>query len=316
MLKDLVEILLATHNGEKYLEEQLDSIINQSYKNILITIRDDSSTDGTREILEKYSKKFSTKIQVFCNTFAPDGPITNFSKLISISKANYIMFADQDDFWYSDKVSKLLEKIKLMETEYGQQSPLLVHSDLKVANNNLEVIHSSFWKYAGLKYENNAFGRLLVQNVITGSASIFNRALANAATNIPNEAIMHDWWLALIASAIGQIGAINESTSLYRQHDDNTLGAKEYSLKIENIFIETKRIFNPKYTSKLLAKNILQAQFFKQMMFTKLPVNIQIQLDAFLELKKKNKLIRMYLILRYKFLPGNLVQRIGFLIAV
>jgi glycosyltransferase involved in cell wall biosynthesis len=224
-----VDILMATYNGEKYLDAQIQSILKQTYQHFRILICDDHSKDGTKSLIEKYLKDHPNKI------FKIDTPVNlgakgNFSFLMEHVSANYIMFSDQDDLWIEDKIAKTLNQMKILEKLHGQNLPLLVHSDLKVVDKDCNLIDSSFWKYSNLKvYSYHKTNRFLIQNVVTGCTMMMNRNLCELAHPVPQESFMHDWWIALVASTFGKIGLVNEPTILYRQHGSNTLGAKKFA---------------------------------------------------------------------------------------
>jgi glycosyltransferase involved in cell wall biosynthesis len=222
----MIDILLATYNGERYLCAQIDSILNQSYQDFRLLIRDDRSTDGTGAILAGYAQQYPDKV-VLLSSDENLGVKGNFSELMEQSAAPYLMFADQDDIWQKEKVEKSLKAIQELENERMQ--PLLVHTDLQVVNEQLELLDSSFWRYAGLNPALSSLNRLLVQNMVTGCTVIFNRQLLEIALPIPAEALMHDWWLALVASAFGRIESLAEPMMLYRQHGANNLGAQKFS---------------------------------------------------------------------------------------
>lgn len=228
-MKENVEILLAAYNGERYLAEQIHSIFHQSFPHIQLTIRDDASTDRTHEIIEK-QKQIYPHINLITSE-SNQGLVSNFSALLSQSKAEYIMLSDQDDVWFKDKVAKSFAKMKELECQHGNAIPLLVHTDLAVVNDHLEPICHSFWEYANLHPQNAmSLNRLLTQNTITGCTIMINRKLLEFAAPIPSEVVMHDWWLGLVASAFGKIGVVDEATLLYRQHGSNDTGAKKYGL--------------------------------------------------------------------------------------
>jgi hypothetical protein len=117
-----------------------------------------------------------------------------------------------------------------MEWRYGSGTPILVHSDLAVCDANIKLIAPSFWKFQRLNPQVAAFSRLLVQNNVTGCTVLINRALADLAFPVPREAVMHDWWLALVASAAGKIGFVPKPLVRYRQHGANQIGAVSGSL--------------------------------------------------------------------------------------
>ena len=220
----MITVLLAVYNGEKHLREQIDSILNQTVNDIKIVIRDDGSSDKSPEIINEYAEKYSGRISVLSG--APTGsPAANFGELLIQSDDDYIMFADQDDVWFSDKVQKTFDA--MVKAENGEKSvPVLVHSDMSVADEKLSVTAKSFFEYQKIIPEDLSLNRLLVQNYVTGCTVMINRALKNKALPIPENAVMHDWWLALVASAFGKIQTINAPLMYYRQHGGNQVGAK------------------------------------------------------------------------------------------
>lgn len=233
--KALVEVLLATYNCEKYLSEQIDSILSQDYKNFHLLIKDDCSTDRTCEIIRRKIEEYPGKITLIASV-KNRGVVGNFSDLMQHVRADadYIMFSDHDDVWLSHKISQTLKTMKLLESKQGFDLPLLVHTDLQVVSEDLQLKHLSFWKYAKLSPQKGSkFNRLLAQNVVTGCTMMINRPLLMFVSSIPQEALMHDWWLALIAAAFGHIECISESTLLYRQHGNNCLGAQRMGLYYE-----------------------------------------------------------------------------------
>jgi hypothetical protein len=221
----VVEVLLATYNGQRFLREQIDSILRQSYPHVRILVRDDGSTDGTLGILTEYAGEFPERFRVV------QGPPTgnakwNFLRLLEASTAEYMAFADQDDVWTADKIELEMEAMRRLEYEHGSGSPLLVFSDLRVVDENLNTLRPSFWSNERIKPENiGRFERLLAQNVVTGCTALINRPLATLAQPMPASSYMHDWWIALIAGALGYTEFLVAPTVLYRQHDRNVLGA-------------------------------------------------------------------------------------------
>ena len=142
--------------------------------------------------------------------------------------AVYMMFCDQDDIWHRDKVSQSVAAILALEKRFPYRA-CLVHSDLRVVNESCELIEESFFAYQGIRPHKRSFARFLVSNSVTGCTAIVNEKLAAIATPIPKQAIMHDWWLALLAAAFGHIETIDAALIDYRQHQTNTVGAKPYA---------------------------------------------------------------------------------------
>ena len=135
--RPLVEILLATYNGEKYLSELIDSLLEQSYRNILITISDDSSTDGTMGIIKKYKDEYPGLFRILPHTDRFGNAKDNFFFLLRNSVADYVFLCDQDDVWLPEKVEIMIDELQRHDNE-----PALVHCDLEVVDNNLVLINS------------------------------------------------------------------------------------------------------------------------------------------------------------------------------
>ena len=137
------------------------------------------------------------------------------------------MFCDQDDVWKRDKIYETMKKMEAMEERYGKDTPILVHTDLSVVDENLEMIAESFFQYANLP-KRIALNQLIVQNSVTGCTAMINRALQKYFLQpLPmGKILMHDYWAALVAKIFGRIGFVNEPTMYYRQHGNNAVGAK------------------------------------------------------------------------------------------
>lgn len=222
----MIDILIATYNNSDFILVQLESLLRQTYTRFRIIIRDDCSTDITQELIEKFSQ-LHPGIITFLKGDKNLGPKGNFAELMNHSQAEYILFCDADDYWLPTKVEDSLRVMIENEKRHGKQTPLLIHTDLKVVDSSLSVIHPSFWNYSKIKPESaHSLHRLLVQNSITGCTMMINKPLLELVKSIPNEAIMHDWWIGLVACALGKIDFINHATVLYRQHSKNCVGAK------------------------------------------------------------------------------------------
>lgn len=222
-----VRILLATYNGEKYISEMIDSILAQDYQDWQLVLSDDQSKDGTASILEDYAEKYPDRISHYRSGLHFGNAQDHFLHLLNqFRDAPYLMFCDQDDVWHQNKVSGTLKKMKEIE-EAGV--PAVVHTDLRVVDGQLRELAPSFLAYSGLAGERMQLKHLLVQNVVTGCTMMINRALAELAiAHMPKgKILMHDWWLAMIGAAMGKTGFWNRATIDYRQHGNNTVGAKD-----------------------------------------------------------------------------------------
>lgn len=230
-----VDILLATYNGERFLTEQLDSILNQTYQNWRIIVSDDGSTDSTDRILCSYAER-DQRITL-CSSSAPQkSACGNFMNLLSKSTAEYFMFCDQDDVWTEDKIADSLNLMRQTENRFGSETPVLVYSDTMVVSSNLELIHPSYLRYSGKAKSGDMLRRLLMTNVVPGCTVLGNSALRKLGIKDRNKIeisriLMHDWWLALIASSCGKIRKLSKPTVLYRQHEANVVGAEKISFR-------------------------------------------------------------------------------------
>ncbi len=266
-----VAILLSTYNGARYVEEQLESVINQTYQNIVIVVRDDGSSDNTVELLQLFQSRYPDKIHIATGESANLGASGSFAWLIDYTLQNtetlglapaYMMFCDQDDSWYADKIAS--EMAVMLETEKSQANlPVLVHSDLQVVSADKQVLGESLIRYQGLEIERNRFANLVISNLITGCTALINEPLARKALPVPADAIMHDWWLGLVASAFGKVVFIDRPLVHYRQHGANTIGAKE-QIKEEFTDISLwRRVLTPKINTHLFEVS-RQARCFKR----------------------------------------------------
>ncbi len=258
-----IDIVLATYNGEQYLEAQLSSIIdNEDALKLVkqIIISDDNSTDKTPKLLKRLQKKSPIVITILPPSPQQLGASQNFAKALQASTSPYIMLCDQDDIWHDKKIRQSLDKLKEMEKNKAD-SPNLVFSDLKVVDDNLKEISNSYFKLKNIDLDwHKSFIQLLQQNCISGCSMAFNKHLLDLCLPIPKNAYMHDWWLALYASAYGEIVRLDETQVSYRQHSNNTIGATRQSF-ITRLLKIRKNWYNFELSFKKIR---LQAQEFKQ----------------------------------------------------
>jgi len=227
---DKADILLATYNGDKHLAELLDSLLSQSHQNLFIIVRDDGSTDTTCKILKEYSDVHPEKFKIITDRLGNLGPMKNFEKIAENSDANYVFFADQDDVWKENKVERCVDELKQLEQKYSAETPCLVFSDMHIADDNLAIRCPSYYEYCHKKAHKHTMKDLILQNIMLGCAQGFNKALLKQAFPIEKNVIMHDWWLAIVASALGKISYVEEPLLFYRQHAGNVIGARGPSL--------------------------------------------------------------------------------------
>ncbi len=248
----LVNIVMATYNGEKYIAEQIESLLKQNYKNWTLTLHDDNSSDKTIEIIRTYQQLYPEKIKFIDDEISFGGAKENFSFLLDQLDENveYLMFCDQDDYWLEDKVFLTLQKMLEVEGE-NKKSPVLIHTDLKVVNSKLDILSESMIKFQKLNIEYQyKLKKIAMENILTGCTMMLNKALIRHSKNIPKEAKMHDWWIAIMALKYkGVIEFCPHATILYRQHELNTVGSKKVNIlyylkfKFSSIFHSYKLIY-------------------------------------------------------------------------
>jgi len=302
----LIDILMSTYNGARYLSEQIDSILNQTYKDWRLIIRDDGSSDATPEIINKYVKGFKDKIYFISDGKRHLGVQMSYFELLKHSNADYIMFCDQDDIWLPYKIEMTLKKMKDLE-RLCPDKPLLVHSDLKVVDENLGVISDSFWKYQKLNPNLRNLSNLLIQNNVTGCTVMINNKLKSLSNTFAQNMIMHDWWIALVASAFGIIDYVDQALVLYRQHNKNDTGAKRYSV---GYFLGRAIKFRESIESN--KKIICQGKDFYSIYKDFLTSEQREVLYNFITLFESGRFERAFKIFKHKFFKYGILRNCGF----
>lgn len=259
--KNRIDILLSTYNGGPYLKEQLASIVSQDVTDWHIIVRDDSSDDDCVSIIKEFSSRYPDKITIISESKERLGVIGSYNLLLEHSNAPYVVFCDQDDVWLPNKLELLLDRIQKVEQVNGRGTPILIHSDLLVVNEELSLLDKSFWHYQKLNPTvMQSLRRLLVQNCVTGCATMVNESLVKFALPIPQSAIMHDWWFALLAVSLGKLEIVPTATVKYRQHAGNDTGAKKWDIRFIVSAIFKKR----KHYREALQKTCIQAKALEE----------------------------------------------------
>lgn len=222
-----VNILMSTYNGQQFLAEQIRSIQEQSYTDWTLFIRDDGSSDNTKEILKDFEHQDSRIHLIDSDKSDNLGVIKSFHKLVNHDRADYYFFSDQDDVWLPNKLELSLKEAQ----NYLADLPLMVYMDLKVVNQDLEIMTESMVKSQS-HHANTELVQELTENTVTGGVAMINHALAEMWQET-DDILMHDWYLALLASAFGNLVFIDQPGELYRQHSDNVLGARTLSKRFK-----------------------------------------------------------------------------------
>lgn len=273
----MIDILLSTYNGERFLKKQLDSILSQTYTEWRLLVRDDGSSDNTNAILKEYHQKNSQKIIIFPNNINQNiGVIKSFEFLLQQSNNEYIMFCDQDDIWLPNKIEISFNTIKELEAKHSSSTPIAIHSNLTLIDENENLLHNSFWQFANIRPNilNTNIKFLAISNSATGCTMMINKALKNIVLPFPEKVYMHDMLIALTACKHGILHPIYQPLILYRQHNNNTIGAikYEYSIfnKIKNIKKVIAKAHEMYYYSDNIYKNIFDFWLTKLIYYTKI----------------------------------------------
>jgi glycosyltransferase involved in cell wall biosynthesis len=306
-----IAIVMATYNGEKYVGEQIESILASTYQDMELYIYDDGSKDNTVELLKSYETQYPDMVHVIQNEINL-GHAMNFIHALTRTTTDYIMFCDQDDVWKQHKVATTLKRMRHMEAQLGKDNPLAVFTDATVVDGNLDVLNQSFFCSGHLNPCRTDLPHLLMENKLMGCTVMVNAALRKVLQSkpLPQHARYHDWWLALIAAAFGRIGYVRESTMLYRQHGSNVVGDSGFFAYVSN------RVSNLHKQRESLEELYRQAGEFLQLYGDALPEEKQEILSQFASMKEKNGLERRILILRYGYWKTGLLRNIGLLFIV
>ncbi|MEG2044548.1 MAG: glycosyltransferase family 2 protein, partial [Clostridia bacterium] len=277
----MIDVLLATYNGEKYISQQIESILSQSYTDFRLLISDDKSTDNTVNIISDIMK-MDSRISLFTQQ-ENLGYVKNFEFLMGKVTNSYFMLSDQDDVWLPNKIEVSLDKIQ-------KTNALLVYSDLLVVDEKLNVINTSFWKSNNLfdkitKY--NCYEMLMLSNTVTGCTIMANSNLLKQSMPFPiSKLVIHDYWLALMAMQKDAVAYIDTPLIKYRQHSNNQVGSGIKKEKFESFY--DKRI-------SFIDKKIQQISIYIQnkQKFTKNAQHLNDEFLDFLNAKLKVKYISL-----------------------
>lgn len=300
----MITVLMAAYNGQDYIKEQIESILNQTYTDWKLIIQDDCSTDDTLNIAKEYAKQYPQKIRVFQSETNSGSAKNNFFSMLKYAKSEYVMLCDDDDIWLRDKMRMSLNRIKELEVKNGKDKPLLVHSDVAVVNKDLNVLCDSIYTYQNMNSARNKLNNLLVQNIVVGNTMMVNKALLNMIKSIPKNALMHDWWFALIACTFGEIGFVNKETVLYRQHEQNDVGAKETNKLSVNIKRKDR-------LKESLVNTYKQAEEFLNVYGSYLKRGDLEIVSAYAQSLSKGKIYRIFVLIKYSLWKNSISKKIG-----
>lgn len=274
-MEEQIDVLLATYNGEKYIKEQIESILSQTYKNIKLIISDDCSSDKTVEILKEYEKK-DNRIELYIQK-QNLGVVKNIEFLLNKVENELYMLSDQDDIWLPEKIEKSVLKLKSEKAD-------LVFGDLEVVDKELKTIYPSFGNFMLLSKKINkyidSYRMNYLYNCVTGCTIISKKEFIKKILPLPTKSkyLLHDHWIALMVSLNGKLAYMKEKYIKYRQHGNNEVGTKKVSHKMDNL-LEIRELFinvklgvfgsyvenNDKFPNELQQLNKKALNYFKML---------------------------------------------------
>lgn len=309
----MIEILLATYNGAAFLAELLSSLETQSYPNWTLVVRDDGSCDSTLAILAQWSVANPSRLKLVESGGNRLGAAGSFSALLQQANADYVAFCDQDDVWKPERLAVAMAAMREAEGTWPL-APVLVHSDLEVVDRRLKTVSPSLWRYhrAHPHYEDPV--RVALRNSVTGCTVTMNRRLVELVTPLPTGALMHDWWVAITASAFGKVIPVNCALVRYRQHEANEVGAQRRS------FLSTVRkglqFWRCNEIRRGLQASGQQAGAFVETFGPVLPRQTLRRFQALAALSGQSPFRRRLDILRFRLIPGSMADLLGLLVRV
>jgi len=299
LLKNRISVAIATYNGEKYLRQQLDSIYHQSLLPFEVIVCDDCSTDNTLNILQDYCEKYDL---IYYANEKNLGYAKNFEKVMSLCKGEYTTLSDQDDIWLKNKLLVLFDNIKKIESANPAKA-ILVHSEAMVVDQSLNVIKNKFiGKRAGLR---SGINNLLFYNAkVQGSSVLFNSKFKDLLLPIPDTIQQYDFYASIISETIGIRHFIPTPLMLYRQHDNNQVGAGNL-----NKLSKVRKLINKDFViAEYEEYKCLEA--FKNQFFHKLNQDSKNKVNAYLKFFKSNKFNKLLLVVSNRFGSGGSVLRL------
>lgn len=216
-----IAILLAAYNAEKFLAEQVDSLISQTNQDWTLYIRNDGSTDSTAQIIGRYCEQYPDRIIEIDRGGKNLGCRDNFFRLLEVVESDYYMFCDADDYWLPKKIEVSYNFLKEKESQYPGK-PILVHCDKIMGDENLNITSQSGWKT--LKFDPDIISSFnhIPLRIVGGASSMFNNAIKSEYLVPSPFPTAHDGWVALQTARYGKIFAIHQALMIYRQHSAST----------------------------------------------------------------------------------------------
>lgn len=262
-----VAVLISTYNGEKYLKEQLDSILKQTYKNIEIVIRDDGSNDSTLEIIKKYQEKYSN---IILKEGTNIGFLKSFFKLLELANADYYAYCDQDDVWIENKIELAVKELNKLDNS----KPNMVFGNSDYYDENMNFLGK------GEEHRTFSFKNSMYECVAQGMTMTINEVAKNfIVQNIPEKCLFHDWWTYMVCSGMGNVAYNDEVVVKYRRFQKNATAEGQNAFKV--LLWRIEKLF----TDNGMKDIKIQQLEYKKMFYDKMSEENKAFLDTFVQEK-------------------------------
>ncbi len=281
-----VDILMATYNGASYIESQILSIISQSFKDWQLLIHDDGSVDDTISIVKKWAS-IDTRIKLLDDGIKTGGAAKNFMYLLKFSTAGYVMFCDQDDIWFDNKVQEMISVM----SKQSHNIPQVVYSNSYVWQPSKGILGK-----ATLTFPHNLESFLFLNSGMQGCVALFNAEMRNLMLKWHGELAMHDHILHLIGLTMGNVTYMPSSfLMLYRKHATNVTGTTKTHVLSRTSIVKNVNI-------PVVSQEHYEAiRLFVIQYGNLLSINKRNILNTYLKLPMKHVLRKIFIISRYGF---------------
>ena len=290
-----VDILVATYNGEKYIRAQLLSLLFQTHANIRVLVHDDGSTDKTCEIIREIAR-VDSRVVLIEDGVRCGGAGKNFMHLLKFSRAGAVMFCDQDDIWFDNKVSEMLSVLK----EKDNREPQVVYSEIVVWHPTLGIDGFVIAHPKGMR------DFLFLNGGVHGCAAMFNAKMRSLMLRWHGFVQMHDHVLALVALTLGHVTYMNVPLMLYRRHVESVTGKFSVRFSWKSAFVTNR-------TVPVVTEETYEAvQVFSKIYGNEINRGARKTIEAYLRMKDENLIQRILTIVSNRFeLNGSTFELIG-----
>ena len=316
-MSSTIDVICSVLNGERFLSEFLDSMQRQTHRDWRLWMRDDGSSDASVDIMRARATG-DARVHLIHVGGPRLGIAGAYGWLLERVQrdARYVMTADADDIWLPNKMERTLETMRKAEASGSVETPILVHTDLIVVDEDLNVIHESFWTLTSYDPEPATLRRQIVRNLVAAPTLMLNAALCNVIGTTPAVARYQDYWFGLVAAALGRIVAVREATVLYRQHASNSVGAGDSRMTLNRLpAIIANSLRNKAKFRDDLEHSAAQAQELLERYGDRLSSADRQLLGAFARMPRRSFLARKIDLVRYRVLPEtSFLQAVGILL--